>query len=82
MSLHIPVESVSPPYLLQIQVISDLEMIFSFVQENHFVKELTPLFSARRLYFVVAHLSLNLAFTLLFFECCPLIVFSFTTGKA
>ena len=30
----------------------------------------------------MAHLSLNLAFTLLFFECCPLIVFSFTTGKA
>ena len=30
----------------------------------------------------MAHLSLNLAFTLLFFESGPLIIFSFTTGKA
>ena len=30
----------------------------------------------------MAHLSLKLAFTLLFFECRPFIIFSFTTGKA
>ncbi len=30
----------------------------------------------------MAHLSLNLAITLLFSEWCPLVVFSFTTGKA
>ena len=55
MSLHIPVESVSPPCIDS---------------------------SAFLLNLVMAHLSLNLAFALLFFEGGPFIIFSFTAGKA